>query len=84
MRVHQADLVRLGNDVGGMDLPLVTFRRPRPDLLLGKLPGERAQLALLVGQAERDTTGDPALNCGHDLPLLPRGRRLPTPRTRVD
>ena len=48
VQVHQADLVRLGDDVGRMGLMLVTLGRPRPDLLLGELARERAQLSLLV------------------------------------
>ena len=72
MHVHQADFVRLGNDVRGMDLPLITLRRTRADLPLGELAGERTQFPLLIGQAERDTGGDTTLDYCHDLPLLPR------------
>ena len=54
VQVHQADLVRLGDDVGRMGLMLVALRRARPDLLLGERARERAQLLLLVAEGERD------------------------------
>ena len=69
VQVHQADLVRLGDDVGRMGLMLVTLGRPRPDLLLGERARERAQLLLLVGEGERDAAGDTCLDCGHDALL---------------
>ena len=54
VQVHQADLVRLGDDVGRMGLVLVALGRARPDLLLGERARERAQLLLLVAEGERD------------------------------
>ena len=68
VQVHQADLVRLGNDVGRMSLVLVALGRPRPDLLLRELACEGSQLPLLAGERERDAA-DTCLDCGHD-PLL--------------
>ena len=65
VQVHQADLVRLGDDVGRMGLVLVALGRPRADLLLRELARERAQLLLLVGEGERDAAGDTGLDCGH-------------------
>ena len=59
VQVHQADLVRLGDDVGRMGLVLVTLRRARPDLLLGERARERAQLLLLVAEGERDAACTP-------------------------
>ena len=58
VQVHQADLVRLGDDVGRMGLMLVTFGRARPDLVLRERAREGAQLLLLVGEGERDAAGD--------------------------
>ena len=54
VRVHQPDLVRLGDDVGRVRLMLVVLGGLRADLLLGELPRQPAQLALLVAQRERD------------------------------
>jgi hypothetical protein len=52
--VHQAELVRLRDDVSRVRLVLVVLGRLRPDLLLGELACERPQLLLLVGQRERN------------------------------
>ena len=65
VQVHEADLVRLGDDVGRLGLVLVVLRRLRADLLLGELSRERAQLALLVGERERHATRDACLDRGH-------------------
>src|SRR6185295_1753349 len=68
VQVHQADRMRLGDDVRRMSLVLVTLGRPRPDLLLRELACEGSQLPLLGGEGERDAA-DTSLDCGHD-PLL--------------
>ena len=69
VQVHEADLVRLGDDVGRMRLMLVTLRRARPDLVLGERAREGAQLLLLVGEGEGDAAGDTRIDCGHsELP----------------
>ena len=65
VQVHQADLVRLGDDVRSMGLMLVTLGRARPDLLLRELARERAQLLLLVAEGERDAARDTGLDSGH-------------------
>ncbi len=46
---------------------LVVLGRLRPDLLLGELARERAKLALLGGQRERDAARDAGLKLSHDL-----------------
>ena len=66
MEVHEAELVRLGDDVGRMRRVLVVLRGLRPDLLLGELTRERAELSLLRRQRERDAAGDAGLHLGHD------------------
>ena len=65
VQVHEAHLVRLGDDVGRVGLVLVVLRRLRADLLLGELSRERAQLALLTGERERHATRDACLDRGH-------------------
>jgi hypothetical protein len=52
--VHQAQLVRLRDHVRGVRLVLVVLGRDRADLLRGELVRKRPQVALLVGQSERD------------------------------
>ena len=52
--VHQAELVRLRDHVRRVRLMLVVLGGDRADLLLGELVRQRAQVALLVGQGERD------------------------------
>jgi hypothetical protein len=54
MRVHQPDLVRLRNHVGGMLGALVVVRGDGPDFLGRELACELAQRALLVAQGEGD------------------------------
>ena len=56
--VHQPDLVRLRDHVGGMRRVLVVLGRARPDLALGEVPRQLAQRLLLVGQGERDARSD--------------------------
>ena len=51
VEVHEAELVRLRDHVGRMRRVLVVLGRLRPDLLLGELARERAQLLLLVASA---------------------------------
>ena len=70
VQVHQPDLVRFGDDVGGMNLTFVADGRPRPDLLLCERASERAQLALFVGQPERDSRAGTLLDCCHARRLL--------------
>ena len=65
VQVHEADLVRLGDDVGRMRLMLVTFRRARPDLVLRERAREGAQLLLLIAEGEGDAAGDTRIDCGH-------------------
>ena len=55
VEVHQADRVRLGDQVVGMVRAFVVVGRLRPDLLRGELTRQRTQLLLLVRQGERDT-----------------------------
>jgi hypothetical protein len=52
--VHQAELVRRLDHVGRVRLVLVVVGRLGPDLLLGELARERAQLLLLLRERERD------------------------------
>ena len=59
MEVHQADLVRLGDDLGRVRLVLVVLGRLGADLLLREVARERAKLALLVGERERDAARRP-------------------------
>ena len=67
VEVHEAELVRLRDHVDRVRRVLVVLGRLRPDLLLGELARERAQLALLGRQRERDAAGDAGLQLGHDL-----------------
>ena len=69
VQVHQPELVRLRDQVGGMGLVLVVLGRLRPDLLLRELARELAQPFLLLGQGERDARADSLLDRGH-APLL--------------
>ena len=73
VEVHQAELVRLGDDVGRVGLVLVVLRRLGPDLLLGELARERAELPLLVGERERDAV---PRGPSPSLPSCCSGRRL--------
>jgi hypothetical protein len=68
VRVQQAELVRLGDHVGGVRRVLVVLGGPRPDLLLRELVRELAERLLLVGQGKRD----PARSCYRHaaLPLI--------------
>jgi len=52
--VHQAELVRLGDQVGRVQHVGVVGGLARPDLPLGERVRERAQLLLLLRQCERD------------------------------
>ena len=67
VQVHQSELVCLRDDVDGVGRMLVVLGRLRPDLLVGELACERAELALLGRELERDAAGDTGLNCCHDL-----------------
>ena len=51
--------MRLRDHVGGMRLVLVVLGRLRPDLLLGELARERAQLALLRVSANETPPATP-------------------------
>jgi hypothetical protein len=53
--VHQAEIPRLAADLARELAVGVVVRRPRDDLLVGELLRQRAQLLLLLGQAEVDT-----------------------------
>ena len=70
VQVHQPELVRLRDHVGRVGLVLVVLGRLRADLLLGELARERAQLALLRRQRERDAAGDAGLHRRHALSLV--------------
>ena len=70
VEVHEAELVRLRDHVDGVRRVLVVLGGLRPDLLLGELARERAQLALLGRQRERDAAGDAGLHLGHGSSLL--------------
>jgi hypothetical protein len=48
-----------------MCLMLVTFRRARPDLVLGEGAREGAQFPLLVAESEGDAAGDSRIDWGH-------------------
>jgi hypothetical protein len=63
--VHQPELVRLLDQVGGVGLMLVVLGRLGADLLVGELARERAQLTLLRRQGERDASRDARLQCCH-------------------
>ena len=67
VEVHEAELVRLRDDVGRMRRVLVVLGGLRPDLLLGELARERAKLLLLGRQGERDARGDTGLHRGHAI-----------------
>ena len=67
VQVHQAERVRLGDDVDRMGRVLVVLGCLRADLLVCELARERAELALLGRERERDAAGDPGLDCCHDL-----------------
>ena len=71
-RFIRPELVRLRDDVDRVGRVLVVLGRLRPDLLLGELARERAELALLRRQRERDAAGDAGLHLGHDRRLLVR------------
>jgi hypothetical protein len=63
--VHQPERVRLLDEVGRVGLLLVVLGRLGADLLFGELARERAKLALLRRQGERDTARYARLHCGH-------------------
>jgi hypothetical protein len=65
MEIHEAELMGLGHDLGRVRLVLVVLRRLRPDLLLGELAREGAELLLLVGEGERDPARDGLVDRGH-------------------
>ena len=65
MEVHEAQLVCLGDHIGRVRRVLVVCGGFRPYLLLGELACERAQLALLRGEGERDAARDTGLDLGH-------------------
>ena len=65
VEVHQSDLVRLGDHVRGVRRVLVVLGRLRPDLLLGELARQRAQLPLLLGEGERDAPRHSLLDGRH-------------------
>jgi hypothetical protein len=65
--VHQAELVRLGEHIRGVDRALVILAFLRPDLPLREVVGEVAQRLLLVGEPERDAAGGAFLECRHRL-----------------
>ena len=65
VQVHQAELVRLRDDVDRMRRVLVVLGRLRPDLLLGELARERAELLLLRRQGERDPARHARLKLRH-------------------
>jgi uncharacterized iron-regulated protein len=65
VQVHQAELMRLRDHVGGMRRVLVVLSRFRADLLLGELAGERAELALLVREREGNSRRARLLDRGH-------------------
>src|SRR4051794_20125850 len=67
VEVHQAELVRLADDVGGVGHVHVVLGRPRPDLLLRERARERAQLALLIGERERDSARYTLVDRSHSL-----------------
>ncbi len=67
VQVHEAELVRLRDHVRRMGRVLVVLGRLRTDLLLRELSRQRAQLALLGRQRERDAARDAGLQLGHDL-----------------
>jgi hypothetical protein len=63
--VHQPDLVRLGDHVGGVRHLVVVLGRPRPDLLRGELVRELAQRLLLLAERKREPARDPLVDRGH-------------------
>src|SRR3954452_6801169 len=81
VEVHQAELVRLADDVGGVGHVHVVLGRPRPDLLLRERAGERAQLALLIGERERDSARYTLADRSHSLRLGIRLTSQSTNRT---
>ena len=64
VRVHQSDVVRLRDHVGGMVRALVVVGGDRSDLPLGELSRELPQRTLFVAQGEGDTARD--LGRAHD------------------
>ena len=69
VQVHQAELVRLRDHVGRVRLVLVVLGRLRPDLLLGEVARELAEVLLLLAQGERDARADSLLDRGHAVIL---------------
>jgi hypothetical protein len=67
VEVHEPQLVSLRDDVRRMRRVYVVLGRLGPYLLLGELACERAKLALLGGQRERDAARDAGLKLSHDL-----------------
>jgi hypothetical protein len=54
VEIHQAERVRLGDELRGVALLHVVLRLVRPDLAFRKGAREPAQLSLLLGQGEGD------------------------------
>src|SRR5581483_12368027 len=70
VQVHQPDLVRLRDHLGGVLHRLVVLRLLGADLVLGELAGELAQRLLLLGEGERDAVRRALLRRRHGLRIL--------------
>ena len=64
--VHEAHLMRLCDQVGGVQLEFVVLGSLRPDLLLRELAGQRPELPLLWCKREGNAAGYARLDRCHD------------------
>ena len=65
VEVHQPERVRLLDHLGGVAHRDVALGLERPDLLLGELAREGAQLLLLLGECEGNACRRALVDCGH-------------------